>query len=205
MKLLIALEKILPLAFWVMLIFGFNSPYVSVLTILSAVLHEIGHILFSFALSSGKTSLPAPDIYGFKIKAESLSYKEELVSALGGPAANIIIAAVCYLFAFFGIRGEYIQIFAIINLMTAITNLMPIEEYDGYRILSSALAFFIKDYSTTVRILYCVSFSFSVVMCFLSLYLILQLGDGYWVFIVFFSIVIQHITKRQKYAFFEKK
>ena len=205
MKVLILLEKILPLAFWIMLIFGFNSPYISVLTILSALLHEIGHILFTITFTPEKTSLPSPDLLGFKIKTRSLSYKEEFRSALGGPALNMLIGISCLILAeIFGL-SEYVQILGIINVLTAMTNLMPIEEYDGYRIISSLLNLTVKDYSKVLKILYVISFSFSVVMCFISLYFILQIGEGYWIFAVFLSILIRHMAKRQKYAFFEKK
>ena len=37
-------ESILPIFFWVLMIFGMDVPYIAILTIIAAVIHEIGHI-----------------------------------------------------------------------------------------------------------------------------------------------------------------
>ena len=38
-------KEILPLLFWVLLLFGFDKAYIAVLTLLVALVHEVGHYI----------------------------------------------------------------------------------------------------------------------------------------------------------------
>ena len=201
MKFLLFLERTLPLVFWMLLIFGFDEPYVAVLTIVSALLHELGHVLV-LALFKNKTSgVPIPDISGFRIGVSGLSYKEELLSALAGPLVNLFFGLVPLLL----FKSEYVHTFAWLNVMTAISNLLPIKGYDGYRSVLCILSMFTNDRARGEAILSSLSFLFSSIMCFLSLYLMLRIGEGYWIFVVFFSLIISEMAKRQKHTIYEKK
>ena len=133
MRLAKFLSKILPLLFWALLILGFDCLYVSVLTALAAAIHECGHLIF--APSHKKATLPRADISGFRIKISGMSYKEELITALGGPLINILLGGIFLLFFGNSPFANYAKVFGIINLLTALSNLLPIEGYDGYKIL----------------------------------------------------------------------
>ena len=199
MNILILFEKTLSLAFWITMIFGFNSPYIAVLTIIAAIIHELGHLVVIRVILRRKNALLSSNISGFRIKTSGFSYKEEILASLSGPIANII-PAVIILLAF---RGEYLRLFALLNLMTALSNLLPIEEYDGYKAVSALLSLLTNSPNAVDKFMSLASFSLSVVMCFLSLFLILKLGNGYWMFFIFFSLIIIKIKKRQKYTFYE--
>lgn len=194
------LEKLLPLAFWVILIFGFDAPYVAVLTILAALIHEGGHFIITLPFSNKRSHTLKNDISGFRIKTKNLSYKEELLAALGGPLFNLMAAICSFLIPSVDGLREYLYIFTIINLMTMISNLLPIEGYDGHRALSSALCLVWGEVSRVYSFVYWVSFFFSSIMTFFSLYVMLRIGEGYWIFAVFFSITVSAIIRKERYV-----
>ena len=199
MKLALFLSKILPLLFWMLLMLGFDSACIAVLTLLSAIIHECGHLI---AISSTqKPGLLKAHISGFRIKVSDMSYKEELIVAAAGPLINIGVWGILAFFHKNAAYGNYLCTFGVINLLTALSNLLPIEGYDGYKILSCLGALLLDDASACEKILFGISFVFSSIMCFLSLYLILKLGEGYWLFIVFFSLTLSAIAKRKKHFF----
>lgn len=205
MKLIFLIEKILPLIFWVVLIFGFDSEYVAVLTIVAAIIHEGGHMIVSMPFSKKRSSVLKNELSGFRIKANSLSYKEELITALGGPAFNFVVGVFCFIIPFEISFREYAYTFGLLNIMTMISNLLPIENYDGYRALSSALCIIFGNSLAVYSVLYWLSFATSVIMTFVSLYLMLRIDEGYWIFAVFFSITLSAIVKRQKDTICENK
>ena len=199
MKSLDLLYKILPLLFWCLLIFGFDSPYLAILTALCALIHECGHLIF--ALPYKIASMPRADISGFRIGLEGASYKQELIVAMGGPIINLALFAIFISFFQNTPFAAYSKVFALVNLMTALSNLLPIEGYDGYRILFSFCALAFDDAGRCERFLSRLSFLLSVLMCFLSLYLILKLGEGYWIFFIFFSLTMSNIIRHTKGVF----
>ena len=198
MKLFFLFEKMLPLAFWVVLIFGFDSAYVAILTILSALIHEGGHMIISLPFSKKRSSVIQNKLSGFRIKTNSLSYKEELLASLGGPLLNLTVGILFFIIPFERDFREYAYTFGLINIMTMASNLLPIENYDGHRALTSALCMFFGDSLTVYSVLYWISFATSAIMTFISLYLMLRVGEGYWIFAIFFSITLSAIVKKQK-------
>ena len=98
LKFLKTLTRVLPALFWMALIFGFDSPAVSILTVLCALLHEAGHIIAAAAISP-EFSLRA-SVMGFGLKASaSLTYTKELIIAASGPLANLLLFLITIPFA----------------------------------------------------------------------------------------------------------
>ena len=194
MNILKTAEKILPLLFWVLLIFAFDAPVFAIFTILAALIHEGGHVLFGLIAGEARL-LPSAHPTGFRIKAaKSMSYNAELLLLIGGPVLNFI--AFFALKTLFCISGDtLIYDFAFINLLTALTNLFPIKGYDGYRIIESIILITKEDGFISLFILRALSFLFTSLLCFLSLYFLLKLGEGYWIFALFFSSLFIDIKK----------
>ena len=46
-------SSLLPMLFWILMTFGFDKPYIAVLTFCAAMLHELGHILASVLTKVG--------------------------------------------------------------------------------------------------------------------------------------------------------
>ena len=199
------LKKILPVAFWVLLIFGFDSAYAAILTILAALIHEGGHLIFSLSFSHKRNALLKSDLSGFRIRTKYLSYKEELIAAIGGPIANLAVGLLFLFFPFGKEFEEYATAFGVLNIMTMVSNLLPIEGYDGYKTISAISSLIFRDNLKTDVVLYWVSFVFSCIMTFLSLYLMLRLGEGYWIFAVFFSVTLSTIIRKQNNTIYENK
>lgn len=201
MKLALLLQKCLPILFWALLMFGFDAPFMAILTIVSALIHELGHLCVLKLLNKGDFHSVYGRIFGFGIPIRNLSYKEELLVALGGPFINILFGVLFTILPQANAFLSYLRLFGILNIMTALSNILPIESYDGYRILHSLIAIFSKDYERGESVLFSLSFLFSAILCLLSLYLILKIGEGYWIFAVFFSILLTSIAKVQKRTF----
>ena len=186
MKILNFLISILPPLFWGLIIFGFEEPYIAILSIISALIHECGHIIFMERAGCMRGVLS-----GFRIKATSMvTYRQKILGYLGGPLANIAVSLA--LIPFLG--SQYLRMLAILNLATATSNLLPIEGYDGYGIIK-----------TILESRECPSIAFSIlsyvsgglVLCFtlFSLYLMDRVGGGYWIFAIFFSFLVKIIDR----------
>ena len=200
MKILTILTEALSVVFWVLVIFGFDLPYVAILTIAAALIHEIGHLAAIYLLRKDYKGAPRGDVSGFRISVSNLSYKEEMLSTLAGPLTNLILGGLLMLF----LASPYTELFGAINIMTAISNLLPVRGYDGYKFLSALGGVCSKNPLRVEHILEWLSFGISTLMCFISLYLLLKIGEGYWIFAVFFSFLLSEIFKRQKPTFLEK-
>lgn len=189
---------VLPLLFWLMIIFGFDTPYIATLTIIAAVIHELGHSVAIMALSRSGY-MPMVHVTGFRFKrADTLGYKEEIIILAMGPVFNITAFLLCL--PFLSAMEGYIGTFAAVNLITALSNLLPVESYDGYGILRELFT-----YTENVRMLYLIerlSFFISLSFTFLSLYLIDKFGSGYWIFGIFFFMMLAKLIKFGKTCIF---
>ena len=195
MKILLFLDKVLPLIFWMLISFAFDLAHVAILTGIAALIHELGHIFVASRLAESTTHLTAR-ISGPKLNISGLGYREELIVAACGPAANLFASAVSLPFLL-SAPHPYVLEFAAVNLLTSLSNLLPIQGFDGYKILF-CLATKSKNALRIQDILYTVSFIFSALLALFMLYLMLKLGEGYWGFVLFLSIIISEIKKRDR-------
>ena len=199
LRFLRSVQESLPTLFWLLLLFGFDTPYFAMCTLISAALHELGHIIAFFLLDIGSIS-PRGHVTGFRIfPSRALSYREDAAVSLGGPLANLIFSLFFWLLSI--PFGEYFSTLALFGIMTMLSNLAPIEGYDGYRII---LALSAEKFPYAERYLRAVSFFITAVLLFLSLYLIDKLGTGYWIYAVFSIGALSFISKSQKRTFSEE-
>ena len=186
MKILNFLISILPPLFWGLIIFGFEEPYMAILSIICAIIHECGHIIFM-----NKSSAVRGVMSGFRIKSAGVvTYRQKILSYLGGPLANIVLSFA--LLPFF--TNDYLRMLALLNLATAMSNLLPIEGYDGYGII---ITFLEKRECPSIAfsILSCVSGGLILCFTLFSLYLMDRVGGGYWIFAIFFSFLLKIIDR----------
>ncbi|MBR3875483.1 MAG: hypothetical protein IKJ25_01750 [Clostridia bacterium] len=188
-KVIKMLEGVLPAFFWTFLIFGFEEPYMALLSIIAAIIHEGGHIL-SILLRRGKPMLRGV-LSGFRIKSGGvITYAEEMLTYLAGPLANL---AAFVIFSLLSLScGEWAAMASVINLITALSNLLPIDGYDGYGILRTFLHMR-ESGERALRIVERISSALIFILCIFSLYLIDRMGGGYWIFAVFFASMIKCI------------
>ena len=185
MKYIMLFERLLAVLFFGLLTFGFDSVPMATLTILTAFIHECGHLTALAYVAKDKFALPKANLFGFRIKNSiKMSYTEEILVTLSGPLVNLILSPLVFIPTNNGFLG-YLQCFGAVNLMTLISNLIPVRSYDGSRILSSILALH-TDEEKKERIISVLSLFFSSLLTLFSLYVIEKMGEGYWIFIIFF-------------------
>lgn len=184
-------NELLPMLFWVLLLFGFDKPYIAIITILSALLHETGHYAAILATKCD-TGTPVGHFSGFRIRERRVtSYCEEIAILLAGPLANF---GVFLLLIPFLARGGYLATFSLINLATAISNLLPIKGYDGH----SALREFarMRGWEHFVTVLDSISFILCSLFATVALYLMYRHDAGYWIYGIFMASILSEMRKR---------
>jgi stage IV sporulation protein FB len=129
-----------------------------IISLLSSVLHEMGHLfcMYCFGQRVDRVTFGA---FGIRIDRQltrSLSYKREAVIAGGGIVVNFIIALV-------GVVGYYITDsffclkLTLVNIIIALFNMIPVDTLDMGRVLRYTLLVW-TDESKCDRILSIISF-----------------------------------------------
>ena len=190
-------ERILPILFLLLLMLAFDTAWVTVLTLLVAAIHELGHIGAAILLGVGDMSMPTAVLTGLRIRpSRLLSYREEVIIAMGGPLANILL----FLLLLPVIKSsEYVFTLALINLFTAISNLIPIRGWDGHRILIGLLATRLSPEALDT-VAHVLTLTLSATATLISLLFMMQIGEGYWIFSVFFVILCREILDNRKFT-----
>lgn len=187
------LGEIFSIAFWVLLIFGFGEPIFAGLSVISAFIHEFGHEFYLYA-SGKRASIAKGRLSGFSIKKRGIySYRDECLLYASGIIFNL--AAVLIALPFLPLSSEYVGTFVFVNLATALSNLLPVEGFDGYGIFRSVAAYFGKE-EEFLRIFSAVSLGVIILLSFLSLYMMKRFDAGYWTFAVFLLSLISRLEKR---------
>ena len=191
-----SINRFLPLIFWVLIIYSFDEPLIATLTVISAVIHELGH--FSFFIFTRSPFPTTKGVYnGFRIsRSETLSYKGEIILALLGPLFNI--AACFVILPFRPVLGGFADSFAVLNLATGLSNLLPIEGYDGYRIIKCSILLMTCP-EQLLKILDILSDFLIALFVFLSLYLIERFNSGYWIYAVFIVSLVGRVFRALKF------
>lgn len=185
-------QKILPMLFWILLMLAFDTPSLTVMTLCAAAIHELGHIFAAALLGIEGVSLPSAVLTGLRIRTPRLlSYREELILAAGGPLWSL--GAFLVLLPFSTASG-YLFLFSLVNLMTAISNLVPLRGNDGYRIASAALCG-ACSLERAERICSVLSVTAAALGVLFSLAFLMLYGEGYWFFAVFFSVMIKELFR----------
>lgn len=101
------------------------------MSLMSCFLHETGHLLsmFLFGVKVKRIVLYGAGIKiirGYSLKEK----KKEFIILISGCLMNVIM-----FFLFFFLKGDSFKTFAVINLVTAIFNILPIKSLDGGTIL----------------------------------------------------------------------
>ena len=189
-KALDVIGGILPMIFWGLVLFSFEDFFLATTTLVCALIHELGHILCIAMIRENGFGIRSV-ISGFRIKTHGVkSYDEEMMIYLAGPCANILVFAICIFLS--RLTDERLLTIGMINLITALSNLMPIKGYDGYGAIC-ALTKKYDDQGGVLKALSLISSSLIFIFSVFSLYLIDRYAGGYWVFAIFFVSMIKEI------------
>ena len=135
---------------------GYGKTFL--LTMLAALVHECGHLFALFACGVRVSSVHL-GAFGAEINIAPCGRREEIFSAAAGPAVNLLCAAAFW---------RPFHLFAVLHLLLAAYNALPIDPLDGGRIVRVLLG---------QRIANAVGFAFCGAIVVLSLLQALQSGD----------------------------
>jgi Zn-dependent protease len=113
-------------------ILSLKSPSNLLITVISSLLHESGHLAVMI-ISDVKPKKVRFELTGINIirsQEVCISNKNEIFISLGGPCANAIILLLCCIYLSFYNRN-FISILACINFILMVFNLLPVKGLDG--------------------------------------------------------------------------
>ncbi len=155
--------------------------------LLSALSHELGHILMAKACGIRLCKCTI-GLYGAGLVPEEClySYGKEILLCLAGPLVNLFLGSTGLLLSR-DYPSELLTYFVLSSFLLGGLNLLPIKDFDGGRILS-ALCHLIFSVETAGRILSVLSFLFVFLLWSLSLYLLLRHAASLSMFIFSLSL-----------------
>ena len=177
----VRLSVLFPAVVILLLSFG-KMPVLDCLAI--SCIHEVGHALMMLAVRDRPCRVTV-GIFGIRIERSPdrlLSYRSAYLVALGGPLINLV-CAVC----FFGSTS------AVIHMVLAICNLLPVKSLDGGEALYAALCAVYPEerasriVNTTSYVILAIMALFGVVVWWISSYNFTLLLLSLYLFILLFS------------------
>ena len=169
---------------------------------LAALIHELGHLAAAVACGVRIAGMRL-DLFGARLELPGLlSYRQELLVALGGPAANLLTAAVLFRAwitcgcpvcgASPSLSGWALVLGVLLpaSLGLCAVNLLPVATLDGGRILSCLLSLTLGA-DAARRVLRLLSLSLLTLLWLLSVYALLRAGQFLSLFVFSFSLLIR--------------
>lgn len=157
--------------------------YLAALT--AAFLHELGHVAAARLLGVPLRSFSL-DILGARLDLGErvITYRDELLIAAAGPAANLATALALYPFISLcdGATRLFVLAMTAASVGLALLNLLPVVGFDGGRILSCLLSFVFEP-SRVYRVCRALSFFCVFSLWSASVYLLLKTAGGLSVFV----------------------
>ena len=158
-------------------------------SLLAAVIHEGGHL---FAAKRLKIPLRSLDIgplgATIRVRGGLISYGKEFLLCAAGPAANFLSAGAVFILYRLSLCGEKFTVdFCTVSMMLGILNLLPVESFDGGRILCCAVGVFFGP-AAACSALRVFSFISVTGLWMLSVYLLLRFGCSLSLFIFTLSL-----------------
>lgn len=177
----------------------FTHSYISIVALLAAALHELGHIIAAKICNIPLCELKL-GIFGASLQPALplLSYKKEIILAIAGPLTNLVFAIP--LIIFLEEPNQFCELFIIASLFLGILNLLPIVDFDGGRILYCLIAYKFSPVFALKTIKF-LSFLLVFILWTLSVYLLLKLSNSLSLFIFSLSLFTKLFLTKEKTNF----
>lgn len=169
---------------------------------LAALIHELGHLATAVACGVRIAGMRL-DLFGARLELPGLlSYRQELLVALGGPAANLLTATVLFRAwtacgcpvcgASPSLSGWALVLGVLLpaSLGLCAVNLLPVATLDGGRILSCLLSLTLGA-DAARRVLRLLSLFLLTLLWLLSVYALLRAGQFLSLFVFSFSLLVR--------------
>lgn len=172
-----------------------THSYISLAALLAAAIHELGHI-FAAKICSIPLYEMRLGIFGAALTTDAslYSYKKEIALAAAGPLANFASSALLY--PIFKSSEGFGALFLAASLFLGILNLLPVESFDGGRILNCILC---EKFSPRLASAVCGALSFITVISLwmLSVYLLLRASSSLSLFVFSLSLFCKIFIKQK--------
>jgi stage IV sporulation protein FB len=155
---------------------------------LSALVHEVGHIIAIRALGYRARRIDILPMGALIVCPEAIPFRDEVAIALAGPIASLAASAVGLL-AFAVSKNTYIIFFALVNLMLALFNLLPIAKLDGGKALFCFLQY--KEKRSCARICTLASLFSKTLLIMIIALAVVSTGYNLGVILLFFALLVQ--------------
>ena len=165
------------------------------LALLFSLLHEAGHLSAILCLKQ-RPKLVCFGLFGMTIVEGNITdynYRQELITALSGPAVNLVFAAAFLLLFEQFDKTVFLKCFAI-NAAIALFNLMPVFSLDGGRALEALLKAKISPQNAD-RIMKLVSFVFVVLIDCFGIYVLIKSEYNFTLIIIGIYLTVLIFTK----------
>lgn len=172
-----------------------SHSYISLAAFVAAILHEIGHVV-----AARICDIPLKEmklgIFGAAITPDSnlCSYKKEIFLAISGPLVNILSVLLCLRMT--ANTNSFISMFVVSSLFLGILNLLPIDDFDGGRILKCCLLLKLPP-NRVAKICDLISFLLIFFLWIFSAYLLLRLSASLSLFTFSISLFCKTFISRK--------
>lgn len=196
-----------------------ESRGVSIIIVLCAAMHEIGHIIAAKCMGVKLERLRL-GLFGARLYPSGvMSYREEFVTCACGPAVSAMMSLIISIGMFFWHSGDVSEImlgadraveqlsqgvmtregvpyiFIFVSLIQALMNLIPAEGFDGGRMLSSLISHRGNERISHISESAVTIFT-AVCLWVFSVYILIRTGSGIGIFVCAVSIFVRKIIKR---------
>lgn len=130
--------------------------------------HELGHAVALWVMGVPILQLRL-ELAGAALVTAPMDYRSEILCALAGPAANLLLLTLRHRF----------PTFAMLSLLLAAFNLLPVFPLDGGRILRAGLLLRCDERTVTI-VMRCVAIACGAVLLLAALWLSVWLRGGMW-------------------------
>lgn len=167
---------------WMLL---FDRSGIAAMSLLAATLHEVGHLVAARFMHIPISAMRF-DLLGARIdvKGRILSYGEEWLLCMAGPLSSLVFSLIG---SFFWSHTKLAIAFSCASLLLGFLNLLPIQTFDGGRMLECALLSFTTPQKTGSILRGC-TFLFLWLLWAFSAYLMIKIADGITLF--FFTLTL---------------
>lgn len=151
-------------------------------TLFAVIIHETGHLLCMWACECQPKAIRLIPSSVQIIRPFSAKERNEIAITLCGPIANLVLFAVL-LINYLSFKNMLSLQFAVLNLVIALFNLLPVSGLDGGTLLEGAIAHFTDIYRAE-RIVRIITAAFAFFAFILGVYLWVSKKLNISVFIV---------------------
>ncbi len=154
----------------VVLMILFHEEKIIVLSLISSFIHESGHLSFMYLFGDSVKSVELT-FFGMRIDknlSTNLSYKKDIVIALGGILFNLLFAVISYI-VYCASNLRYFLILAAVNFVIAIINSFPVSVLDSGKALRCGLLLYLSKESAD-KISDCISYLFILIFAVFSVF-----------------------------------